>query len=141
MPHCTMEKDKQIKGKGNGDIHPKYVHYIVKFLEHVGMSVSDSEMKHLGYVNVSEAISCNPEIIFPGLYNNKYFYKNNFCKIKNKNHFVLWDIFGLVSFDVNMNVKIDDGRAIWDLFIKPQYVTNSLRESICESIKGGIDGS
>ena len=25
MPHCTMEKDRQIKGKGNGDIHPKYM--------------------------------------------------------------------------------------------------------------------
>lgn len=31
MPHCTMEKNKQIKGKGNGDIHPKYVNYVVKF--------------------------------------------------------------------------------------------------------------
>lgn len=25
LPHCTMEKDQQIKGKGNGDIHPRYV--------------------------------------------------------------------------------------------------------------------
>ena len=54
IPHCTMEKDQQIKGKGNGDIHPKYILYVVKFLEHVGMTVGDSEMKHLGYINVEE---------------------------------------------------------------------------------------
>lgn len=50
MPHCTMEKDQQIKGKGNGDIHPKYVDYIVRFLEHMDMKVGDGEMKHLGYI-------------------------------------------------------------------------------------------
>ncbi len=54
MPHCTMEKDQQIKGKGNGDISPKYITYVVKFLEHVGMRVGDSEMKHLGYINVEK---------------------------------------------------------------------------------------
>ncbi|MEK9694532.1 MAG: PcfJ domain-containing protein, partial [Candidatus Poseidoniales archaeon] len=48
-PHCTIEKDKQIKGKGNGDIHPKYIDYVVRFLEHTGMKVRASEMEHLGY--------------------------------------------------------------------------------------------
>jgi hypothetical protein len=57
LPHATMEKDQQIKGKGNGDIHPKYVDYIVKFLEHTGMTVGDSEMKHLGYVNLEKLFS------------------------------------------------------------------------------------
>ena len=56
IPHCTMEKDQQIKGKGNGDIHPKYINYVVKFLEHVGMTVGDSEMKHLGYINLENLI-------------------------------------------------------------------------------------
>ena len=50
-PHCTMEKDRQVKGKGNGDIHPKYISYVVKFLEITGMTVGDSEMSHLGYMN------------------------------------------------------------------------------------------
>ncbi len=54
MPHCTMEKDQQVKGKGNGNIHPKYVGYVVQFLEHVGMTVGDSEMAHLGYINVEK---------------------------------------------------------------------------------------
>lgn len=35
-PHCTMEKDRQIKGKGNGPIHPKYIGYIVAWLEETG---------------------------------------------------------------------------------------------------------
>ena len=54
MPHCTMEKNKQVKGKGNGNIHPKYVGYVVKFLEHIGMAVGDNEMEHLGYINVEK---------------------------------------------------------------------------------------
>ncbi len=56
IPHATMEKNQQIKGKGNGDIHPKYVDYVVKFLEYIGMTVGDSEMKHLGYVNLEQLI-------------------------------------------------------------------------------------
>jgi hypothetical protein len=54
MPHCTIEKDNQVKGKGNGNIHPKYIEYVIKFLEKVGMTVGDNEMKHLGYINVSK---------------------------------------------------------------------------------------
>ncbi len=55
-PHCIIEKNKQVKGKGNGDIHPKYIGYVVKFLEHTGMKVGDSEMKHLGYVNIEKLL-------------------------------------------------------------------------------------
>ena len=57
MPHCTMEKNQQIKGKGNGDIHPKYIDYVVKFLEKIGMTVGDSEMRHLGYINLENLIT------------------------------------------------------------------------------------
>ncbi len=53
-PHATLEDGEQVKGKGNGDIHPKYVKYVVKFLEFIGMIVGDNEMKHLGYVNMSK---------------------------------------------------------------------------------------
>lgn len=54
MPHCTMERDQQVKGKGNGNIHPKYIGYVVKFLEYIDMEVGDSEMAHLGYINVEK---------------------------------------------------------------------------------------
>ena len=57
-PHCTVEVtgDKhvqQIKGKGNGSIHPKYVDMIIKTLEHFGMSVGDHDLPNLGYVKLS----------------------------------------------------------------------------------------
>ena len=54
-PHCTMEKDMQIKGKGNGDISPKYIRYVVEFLEYTGMNVREREMKNVGYKKVSFA--------------------------------------------------------------------------------------
>jgi hypothetical protein len=50
-PHCTIEKNKQIKGKGNGSISPKYIGFVVSFLEYLGMEVSDNQMKNLGYFN------------------------------------------------------------------------------------------
>lgn len=67
MPHCTMERDQQIKGKGNGDIHPKYIDYVVRFLEHMDMKVRDSEMEHLGYEVVVFAKYCTSS-----MYRNRY---------------------------------------------------------------------
>ena len=72
MPHCTIEKDNQIKGKGNGDISPKYIDYVVKFLEKKGMTMRDSGMSHLGYNNVE---SLKP-YIKNKLYRDKYIRKN-----------------------------------------------------------------
>ena len=59
MPHCTIEvtgksQVQQIKGKGNGSIHPNYIQYIVKTLEHFNMPVRDSEMQNLGYIKLSD---------------------------------------------------------------------------------------
>lgn len=54
-PHATFEvniKDKdilQIKGKGNGPIHPKYINRVLKFLKALGMNIRESEMTNLGY--------------------------------------------------------------------------------------------
>lgn len=57
QPHCTIEVVKgsgdgrvqQVKGKGNGSIHPKYVKYVLTFLKQKGMDVRDNEMQNLGY--------------------------------------------------------------------------------------------
>ena len=73
MPHCTMEKDQQIKGKGNGDIHPKYIGYVVSFLEKVGMTVGDSEMSHLGYVNIENLLPELHKDTKKLLFNKKYY--------------------------------------------------------------------
>lgn len=107
MPHATIEKDQQIKGKGNGDIHPKYIKYVVEFLEYTGMQVRDSEMAHLGYVNIEKLQKEEPALVFPELFRDKYFYKDNLHKIENKDNMSLWDIFGLFKFDANMKVKFN----------------------------------
>lgn len=59
-PHCTIEVrgDKeinQIKGKGNGNIHPKYINYVLDFLDKVGMKIRTNEMKNLGFYHVDKS--------------------------------------------------------------------------------------
>lgn len=71
MPHCTIEKDRQIKGKGNGDITHKFIDYIVKFLEFTGMKIRDSEMSNLGF-----EVAQNTDYIENKLYRNRYKLKN-----------------------------------------------------------------
>lgn len=57
-PHATFEvavKDGsflQIKGKGNGTIHPKYIDRVLGFLKKLGNEVRISEMINLGYYHV-----------------------------------------------------------------------------------------
>lgn len=58
MPHATFEVQKrsneivQIKGKGNGPIHPKYIHPILAFLKAIGMIIRPSDMSNLGYYHI-----------------------------------------------------------------------------------------
>lgn len=60
MPHATFEVSKrdneivQIKGKGNGAIHPKYIHPILAFLKAIGMDVRPHDMVNLGYHHLNE---------------------------------------------------------------------------------------
>lgn len=59
-PHATFEVTKegseirQIKGKGNGPIHPKYINPIITFLQIIGVQLRPSEMKNLGYYHIPE---------------------------------------------------------------------------------------
>lgn len=92
MPHCTMEKDQQVKGKGNKGVISDYVGYIVKFLEFTGMTVGDSEMKHLGYVNVEDLIKKEPDLVFPELFNGKYFLADNLSKVSDRDRISLWSV-------------------------------------------------
>lgn len=61
MPHATFEVKKsnneivQIKGKGNGTIHPKYIHPILAFLEAIGMKVRPADMVNLGYYHLHKS--------------------------------------------------------------------------------------
>ena len=108
IPHCTIEKDNQIKGKGNGDIHPNYVNYVVKFLEHVGMTVGDNEMSHLGYMNVEKIKKdLNKNTKF---FNKIYLPSNEKLLGKDGKEFAsldLLDIKPLIKEDINGNLKIN----------------------------------
>ena len=58
MPHCTMEitdKDvNQIKGKGNGSIHPRYIGAVLKALKFIGKEIRKSELIYLGYRELTD---------------------------------------------------------------------------------------
>ncbi len=58
-PHCTIEvtkgdegKGQQIKGKGNGSTHPKYIKTILAVLKYFKLNVRGSELGNMGYVEV-----------------------------------------------------------------------------------------
>jgi len=70
----------QVKWKGNGKIDPKYVHYVVQFLERLGMTVGENEMKNLGYYKLD---SIDKDLFCDNMYNG-YVYENNLDKIKYK---------------------------------------------------------
>lgn len=60
-PHATFEVRRkggevtQIKGKGNGKIHPKYIAPILDFLIAIGQKPRPNEMKNLGYYHIDKA--------------------------------------------------------------------------------------
>ncbi len=61
-PHATFEVQRnngqiaQIKGKGNGPIHPRYINPILDFLTSIGQKPRPSEMKNLGYYHVDKSL-------------------------------------------------------------------------------------
>ena len=122
MPHCTMERNQQVKGKGNGDIHPKYVGYVVQFLQYIGMTVGDTEMAHLGYVNIESIYDDIDHGIDQLLYDNKYLPKNKKNEIKDKtgkpkNDIDMLSIFPLIE-------ETDEGiRVAYDI---PSLVSSSI---------------
>lgn len=95
-PHCTIEVNKesnndkvnQIKGKGNGPIHPNYIKYVIKILKYFKMDVRDSEMTNLGYICPSNDYLTYLNNNFEGMKyisfrNKKYLYvKSNIIQIK-----------------------------------------------------------
>jgi len=63
FPHATFEVESsgdsiiQIKGKGNGAIHPKYIDPILVFLKSLKISIRSSEMRNLGYHHVDDEMA------------------------------------------------------------------------------------
>jgi hypothetical protein len=108
IPHCTMEEGEQIKGKGNGSINPKYVGYIVHFLNEIGMHVGDNEMKNLGYINVEKIKHKlhKDTDFFNGVYiHESYDFKNidgeEYCELD------IWDYKPLINSGVDLSLSIN----------------------------------
>ena len=96
-PHATLSSgSNQIKGKGNGSINPKYINYIVKFLEYKGLDVKDSEMKNLGYINISKLKKHLSNSCKKSLFKNKYWFKNNKLLDKDEKEFNSLDLLDYV---------------------------------------------
>ena len=57
-PHATIEivrnrgRVEQIKGKGNGSIHPAYANYILAFISKINMPVGEYDFARFGYKKV-----------------------------------------------------------------------------------------
>jgi len=66
-PHCTIEikenEVRQIKGKGNGSISPKYVHHILEFLEFKNLKINKHDMLKLGYLALPEEILADVQLL------------------------------------------------------------------------------
>lgn len=71
MPHATFQVSKngdeflQIKGKGNGPIHPKYIDIVIEFLTIIGFKVREQEMRNLGYYYVPSRLRPIMEQVVP----------------------------------------------------------------------------
>lgn len=104
-PHCTFEvvgenNVNQVKGKGNGPIHPNYIEPVVKFLEKLGMEIRDSEMKNLGYMNIEKYVKSFNAESAKLLFRKKYWNKKDKLFDKDGNEFStfdFWDEDPLVS--------------------------------------------
>ena len=127
-PHCTIEDGNQIKGKWNGSIDPKYVDYIVKFLEKTGMTVRENEMKNLGYFKLDKI---DKNLTCDSLYNG-YVYQENIDRVKDSE----WRIYrGMGLWEVQDIVDIQDD---WKfrLFEDIKSVVDYTKLVAWEEIKG-----
>jgi len=89
-PHCTLEvvgenNVQQIKGKGNGSIHPNYIKYIIRILQKFDIPVRGSELKNLGYDDLPEDYVSFLETNFTGI---KYITFDNKKYVYNKSKIV-----------------------------------------------------
>jgi len=59
-PHATIElyhensSINQVKGKGNGSIHPAYINYLLEFFARINVEVRSSELYNLGYKKLEQ---------------------------------------------------------------------------------------
>jgi hypothetical protein len=135
LPHATIEHGQQIKGKGNWKIDPKYIDYIVKFLEKTWMTVWENEMKNLGYYKLDKA---EEWLTSESLYN-WYIYENKLNTIKDKewkSYYGLWllNIRDIVEFtwEFSFTITFDIAKMVTyfsDIFSKIKSLWKSDEEN------------
>jgi predicted nucleotidyltransferase len=86
-PHATIEvivergKINQVKGKGNGSIHPLYIRYILAFFNQINLEVSSYELERLGYKTLEketfEKIKNIKGLVFLHIKESDYIYINS----------------------------------------------------------------
>ena len=128
-PHCTIEARQQVKWKWNWSIDPKYVDYVVRFLESLGMSVWENEMKNLWYYKLEKI---DTDLSSDSLYN-WYISENKLDTIKDKewntyNWFWLLNLKDLVIFKTDIKFIIS-----LDIEKTTKYLLNSV-QSIFDNI-------
>lgn len=97
-PHCTIEvvgdakSINQIKGKGNGSIHPDYIGKVLLFLKKLNVGVRSSELRNLGYEDLEFVTPGFTEWLlkstrgakFKVIDGKKYFYVNSKLEVINE---------------------------------------------------------
>ena len=121
-PHCTIEDWNQIKWKWNGNIDPKYIDYVVKFLEFKWMQVREWEMKNLWYYKLDEIeqwLSCDNTYKW-------YIFEWNLGHIKDSD-WEKYNWFWLLKLKKLVELKLDFSLQ-WNFDIQSmiQYVINAV---------------
>ncbi len=109
LPHCTIEENNQVKGKWNQTVDNKYFAYCIKFLEEMGMSIWENEMKNIWFYKL-ESIDKSLSIDEKYLFDWKYVSEKHLDKIKDKEWdiyywFWLFNIKKLVEINIDFSLK------------------------------------
>lgn len=109
QPHCTIEENNQVKWKWNQTVDNKYFWYCIKFLEEMGSSIWENEMKNIWFHKL-ETIDKNLQVEEKYLYDWKYISEKNLDKIKDKDweqYYGFWilKIKKLVQINLDFSIK------------------------------------
>ena len=145
QPHCTISKQsQQIKGKGNGCINPKYIKYVVEFLEFLKVEVRKEEMKNLGYIDVTKWKKYLEEKSIKKLFKKKYwYYQGDKLITKNGDEFAtmeLWNDIPLLE-EVNNELKCNFNlKTFIPLAVQFQWNQTKIKKVIGMSSVSGYSG-
>ena len=72
QPHCTVEHDGQIRGKGNDKVHSRYVDYVIEFIEFIDMEVGGRYIECIGYEKIPLPFIEWVEFVEGGIFREEY---------------------------------------------------------------------